>query len=919
MRATGTHQIDRCQQSRRAGTAARVKPSEQGLAHGSQQGRGTKMSVFFDGAVSLVTTVPALADALASLTGEPLLGCSLHWPVVALASADAAVLVHIGALGHVPAPLAAVLESEGIAKACLGVTKADKAVLAAEYGTHLVNTIDVASSAAAGGFVLTGGYNAPSSYSVAAALSDLAAQVLGTLLDTSMAGSDFAARSLAPEQIGFAATSAWLLRALATALMWGPVADTPLLHCTVCSRRFASRSILAQHATETGHIAEPWAPPPMSPAPAPVAGARTISAARARSFLLCDVCEEFFDGPDALQQHQDARRHYLSCAGCAATFYTRSERDAHQSEAGHLYQCPICRAAFGSKPGVHAHQAAEGHTFACGYCTDPFYTQHETDVHTTACHASECEFCGERILASSPAVALARHHTLAHASVQASPRPIPSPRPVRSSPGLARATPAAPARVVSTPASWYEWIKLGVNSIVLVPVRSLAIGLCLLVMFVTAKISLLGWAAPDHTVPLPRWRVALQTPLPYLARIVLFCFGYVWITERGRPAPREQAPIVVAASHTGMMEGLYMLWKISPSVVSVSDNAATPVLGTLLSAAQVIYVNRSDPGSRHAVLEHIGERAARPGLWPQTLIFPEGLCTARTALITFKKGAFVPGKPIQPVALAYPYRHFSVATLSLGPSPLAILWRTLAQFVNHMEATWMEVWEPNFEERAAPDRWAREVRAAIAQELDLPVSDHTYEDLKLLLEARRAALPADAALLEFDALQTLHEIKFEQAAELLHKFIAIDTDKSGSVTVDEFAAALGLPPGEHVQHLFDVLDRKHAGHLDFRSFVIGILFISDAVSREDVIRFAFDILDTNRDGTIDLAEFEKIMATGFPDVEPEQVRAIFSAADSRDVGYLDYDSFHAYATSHPDHMYLFMDMVNKPNSPLQGL
>ena len=516
--------------------------------------------------------------------------------------------------------------------------------------------------------------------------------------------------------------------------------------------------------------------------------------------------------------------------------------------------------------------------------------------------------------------------TTAGRTIFAGSTPPTSPAPDASGPGFTIPSPASPPPgrrekpnpfVYTTPlssAGYYEYAKLAVNSVTLFPIRLALLIVSVLLMYIVASLSLLGWN-PDVPTPLPRWRVWLQLPLPYLARLALFAFGYVWITERGAPAPREDAPIVVGASHTGLMEGLYMLWKISPSVVSVADNRAAPVVGSLLSAVQALWVDRSDPHSRHAVLDQIGERANSPGDWPQTLIFPEGLCTARTALITFKKGAFVPGVPVQPVALSWPYQHFSVATLSAGPSVPMVCWRAMCQFVNYMDVTWMQVWAPTHEERLYPMRWARKVRASIAQTLDLPVSDHTYEDLKLLLEARRSALPDDAALLEFGALQSLHEVSFTEAADLLHKFIEMDPDQSGTVDVNRFAAALGTPLTDHVRHLFAVLDRRQTGHLSYRDFCIGLLFLSDAVSNTQVLRFAFDILDANRDGSIQWPEFKTIVTTGFPELAPSQIKAMFdNAADGRES--VDFDHFHTYVSSHPEYLYMFMDVVQKPNSPI---
>lgn len=51
----------------------------------------------------------------------------------------------------------------------------------------------------------------------------------------------------------------------------------------------------------------------------------------------------------------------------------------------------------------------------------------------------------------------------------------------------------------------------------------------------------------------------------------------------------------------------------------------------------------------------------------QVLIFPEGTCTNRSCLITFKHGAFYPGVPVQPVCIRYPNKLDTVTWTWEGP------------------------------------------------------------------------------------------------------------------------------------------------------------------------------------------------------------------------------------------------------------
>lgn len=88
-----------------------------------------------------------------------------------------------------------------------------------------------------------------------------------------------------------------------------------------------------------------------------------------------------------------------------------------------------------------------------------------------------------------------------------------------------------------------------------------------------------------------------------------------------------------------------------------------------------MYVWRDDPNSRQNTIKEIIERATSKEDWPQVMIFPEGTCTNRSCLITFKCGAFYPGVPVQPVCIRYPNKLDTVTWTWEGPGAYEIFLR----------------------------------------------------------------------------------------------------------------------------------------------------------------------------------------------------------------------------------------------------
>ncbi|NWQ73545.1 PCAT2 acyltransferase, partial [Columbina picui] len=403
---------------------------------------------------------------------------------------------------------------------------------------------------------------------------------------------------------------------------------------------------------------------------------------------------------------------------------------------------------------------------------------------------------------------------------------------------------------------------------------------------------------PYHSVRM------IQTTLSCITRTLFFVMGFQ-VKVKGKIASLLEAPVVVAAPHSSFFDAIISALTGMPSVVSRAENLSTPVFGTILSSIQPISVSRQDPDSRKNTVAEITKRALSRGQWPQLLIFPEGTCTNRSCLITFKQGAFLPGVPVQPVLLRYPNRVDTVTWTWQGYSGTELLLMTLCQLYTRVEVEFLPVHVPTEEEKNDPTIFADRVRQTMATALNVPVTDHTFEDCRLMISAGQLTLPMEAGLVEFTKISKKLNLKWNHVREQLDTFAAIaSASKGGRIGIEEFAEHLKLPISDVLRELFLLFDRNGDGTIDFREYVIGLSILCNPANTEETIQMAFKLFDADEDGTVTEEEFAHIIqsALGVPELD---VSMLFKEIDANETKKLSYDEFKNYALTHPVYAKLF--------------
>lgn len=299
------------------------------------------------------------------------------------------------------------------------------------------------------------------------------------------------------------------------------------------------------------------------------------------------------------------------------------------------------------------------------------------------------------------------------------------------------------------------------------------------------------------------------------------------------------------------------------------------------------------------------------GVWPPLFLFAEGGNSSAQGFISFKLGAFNPGVPIQPVAVTLPYKHHDVSPAP-GTKKFSLLVRTLCQFHNKMNVTYLPVYYPSEEEQADPKLYAHNVRQAMADELatsGIQATEHSYEDVILLHHALRRRYPHDKVLLEtrklLDHFEIL-ELNKNTLTRCLDKFIAMDTDRSGEVTFQEFCSVLHLPDADITSRLFAFLDIDSDGRINFREYITGMATLWK-VLKPRALTDVFALFAGEGGDHFTLSHARESLRGLFACLTDEQIDGILSkVGDLKTPDTITFDEFEAWAKDNPEYIHLLL-------------
>ncbi|XP_074680471.1 lysophosphatidylcholine acyltransferase 1 isoform X3 [Strix aluco] len=408
-----------------------------------------------------------------------------------------------------------------------------------------------------------------------------------------------------------------------------------------------------------------------------------------------------------------------------------------------------------------------------------------------------------------------------------------------------------------------EKAKIAFMTLTLFPIRLFFAAFMMLLAWPFAFIASMGSDEQELEKPLSWWRKIVDILLKAIMRMMWLAGGFHWISVKGRRALPAEAAILTVAPHSSYFDAIPVTMTFA-SIVMKAESKDIPVWGTLIKYIRPVFVSRSDQDSRRRTVEEIKRRAQSDGKWPQIMIFPEGTCTNRSCLITFKPGAFIPGVPVQPVVLRYPNKLDTITWTWQGPGAA----------------------------------------------LGVSVTDYTFEDCQLALAEGQLRLPSDTCLLEFAKLVRSLGLKPETLEDDLDKYAASAMKmKKEKVDLKEFSAYLEFPVSHILESMFALFDENEDGIIDIREFVIALSVVCKPSKTLETIQLAFQLYQSEN-GTITEEDLAHILKTAMG-VSQINVTHLFRAVDEEEKGEITYDDFYRFAELHPHFAedYLYADQM----------
>jgi len=227
------------------------------------------------------------------------------------------------------------------------------------------------------------------------------------------------------------------------------------------------------------------------------------------------------------------------------------------------------------------------------------------------------------------------------------------------------------------------------------------------------------------------------------------------------------------------------------------------------------------------------------------------------------------------------------------------------QFVNWVEIDYLPIYYPSQQEKEDPVLYSNNVRNYMASHMTVRVTDHSYDDVRLLILAQKLSKESGVAMTGdfiFSDLSKLYKMDIRQAQDLLKKFAGSDAGKTNRLTYPHFCQLLELPDTPELVTIFEQFDTHGNGYIDFKELLTGTVLLSKNTGIEETLRKTFNLFDLDQDGTIDKEEFKSVMRGLYPKMTVKEVETHWALMQRESPDAVTYHEFCEYGKKHPVHL-----------------
>lgn len=220
------------------------------------------------------------------------------------------------------------------------------------------------------------------------------------------------------------------------------------------------------------------------------------------------------------------------------------------------------------------------------------------------------------------------------------------------------------------------------------------------------------------------------------------------------------------------------------------------------------------------------------------------------------------------------------------------MFRMFTQFHNFMEVEYLPVVSPLNNQKESAVHLAQRTSHAIATELNVIQTSHSYGDLMLVMKASQSRQEKPSSyMVEMARVESLFHISSLEAVDFLDKFLSMDPDPSGRVKFYDFLRVLRLKACSLSEEIFLFIDVEKSGTITFKQFLYGSAHVMKQPLFRQACELAFAESKAGENDYILEDELGDSLRPAIPDLNVDEVHGLFNLFDSDNDGKISKDDF----------------------------